>query len=429
MTWWKGLIAGVLLLAVAGITVAGLRDRPPPATEVQVAKVRKGTISRVIIGAGKVEASTTVKISSNLSGDLVERPVELGDKVKKGQVLGRIDPRPFTAAVKQAQAAVSAARADTANAQVEVDCNKMELGRVEGLAKRGMASGAEVDKARSDYAGALARVGATQQRYQGQVAALENAQTNVSRTTLGSPIEGTVIELSREIGERVRGSDFSEDTVMTVAALNSMEVKIEVGEHEVVHLRNGQHAELTVDALEGQSFEGQVVEIAQKATIKNPGTESEVTTFPVKVALDSRPPGVLPGMSSEVRITAETHENAFIVPIQAVTVRPDKSLPDSQPPGEAGTSLAAKKRSETLAKIVFVVDGDKKARARRVRTGIASDTDLEVLDGLKEGERVVEGPFRTVSKELKDGDPLKENTPKGGPKAAEPAGTKTAVRG
>jgi len=429
MTWWKGLIAGVLLLAVAGITVAGLRDRPPPSTEVQVAKVRKGTISRVIIGAGKVEASTTVKISSNLSGDLVERPVELGDKVKKGQVLGRIDPRPFTAAVKQAQAAVSAARADTANAQVEVDRNKLELERVEGLAKRGMASGAELDKAKSDFNGALARVGATQQRYLGQVAALENAQTNLSRTTLGSPIEGTVIELTREIGERVRGSDFSEDTVMTVAALNSMEVKIEVGEHEVVHLRNGQHAELSVDALEGQSFEGQVVEIAQKATIKNPGTESEVTTFPVKVALDSRPPGVLPGMSSEVRITAETHENAVIVPIQAVTVRPDKSLPDSQPPGEAGTSLAAKKRSETLAKIVFVVDGDKKARARRVRTGIASDTDLEVLDGLKEGERVVEGPFRTVSKELKEGDPLKESTPKGGPRAAEPPGTKTATRG
>ncbi|HTS83308.1 MAG TPA: efflux RND transporter periplasmic adaptor subunit [Myxococcaceae bacterium] len=429
MTWWKGLIAGLLLLGVVGITVAGLKDRPPPATEVQVAKVKKGTISRVIIGAGKVEAATTVKISSNLSGDLVERPVELGDKVKKGQVLGRIDPRPFLAAAKQAQAAVSAARADVATAQVDVDRTKLELDRVQGLAKRGMSSGAEVDKSRADYDGAVARLASAQQKHAGQVAALEQAQTNVTRTTLFSPIEGTVIELSREIGERVRGSDFSEDTVMTVAALNSMEVRIEVGEHEVVHLRNGQHAELSVDALEGQSFEGSVVEIAQKATIKNPGTESEVTTFPVKVALESRPPGVLPGMSSEVRITAETHDNALIVPIQAVTVRPDKTLPDSQPPGEGGTSLAAKKRSETLAKIVFVVDGDNKARARRVRTGIASDTDLEVLDGLKEGERVVEGPFRTVSKELKDGDPLKENQPKGGPKSAEPSGTKTAVRG
>jgi len=426
MTWWKGLIAGVLVLAVVGITVAGLRDRPPPATEVQVAKVKKGTISRVIIGAGKVEASTTVKISSNLSGDLVERPVELGDKVKKGQVLGRIDPRPFFAAAKQAQAAVSGARADISTAQVEVDRSRLELDRVQGLTKRGMASSAEVDKAKSDHDSAVARLSSAQQKYAGQVAAYENAQTNVSRTTLASPIEGTVIELTREIGERVRGSDFSEDTVMTVAALNSMEVKIEVGEHEVVHLRNGQHAELSVDALEGQSFEGSVVEIAQKATIKNPGTESEVTTFPVKVALDSRPPGVLPGMSSEVRITAETHENALIVPIQAVTVRPDRSLPDSQPPGE--TSISAKKRGETLAKIVFVVDQDNKARARRVRTGIASDTDLEVLDGLKDGERVVEGPFRTVSKELKDGDPLKENAPKG-PKPAEPPGTKTAVRG
>ncbi|MGZ3480943.1 MAG: efflux RND transporter periplasmic adaptor subunit, partial [Myxococcaceae bacterium] len=310
--------------------------------------------------------------------------------------------------------------------QVEVDRTRLELDRVQGLTKRGMASSAEVDRAKSDYDSAVARLSSAQQRYAGQVAAYENAQTNVARTTLGSPIEGTVIELTREIGERVRGSDFSEDTVMTVAALNSLEVKIEVGEHEVVHLRNGQHAELSVDALEGQSFEGSVVEIAQKATIKNPGTESEVTTFPVKVALDSRPPGVLPGMSSEVRITAETHENALIVPIQAVTVRPDRSLPDSQPPGE--TSLSAKKRGETLAKIVFVVDQDNKARARRVRTGIASDTDLEVLDGLKEGERVVEGPFRTVSKELKDGDPLKENAPKG-PKPAEPPGTKTAVRG
>jgi multidrug efflux pump subunit AcrA (membrane-fusion protein) len=171
MTWWKGLIAGVLLLAVAGITVAGLRDRPPPATEVQVAKVRKGTISRVIIGAGKVEASTTVKISSNLSGDLVERPVELGDKVKKGQVLGRIDPRPFTAAAKQAQASMSAARADTANAQVDVDRTKLELERVEGLAKRGMSSGAELDKAKSDYNGAQARLSAAYQRHQVQVAA------------------------------------------------------------------------------------------------------------------------------------------------------------------------------------------------------------------------------------------------------------------
>ena len=122
-----------------------------------------------------------------------------------------------------------------------------------------------------------------------------DAQTNLSKTTLASPIDGTVIELTREVGERVRGSDFSEDVVMTIAALSTMEVKIEVGEHEVVHLEAGQHAELTVDALEGQTFEGSVVEIAQKAPIKNPGTESEVTTFPVTVALDTPAAGRAPG--------------------------------------------------------------------------------------------------------------------------------------
>jgi HlyD family secretion protein len=198
MTWWKGLIAGVLVLAVVGITVAGLRDRPPPATEVQVAKVKKGTISRVIIGAGKVEASTTVKISSNLSGDLVERPVELGDKVKKGQVLGRIDPP--LAAAKQAQAAVSApGRTSPAG---WVDRTKLDLDRVEPH-KRGWPP-RRGGQGKSDYTAPWPADSASRGTRPGR--RLENAQTNLSRTTSSSPIQGTVIELTRDrrAGSRVR---------------------------------------------------------------------------------------------------------------------------------------------------------------------------------------------------------------------------------
>jgi len=411
MTWWKGMILGVLALGVVAITVAGLKDRPPPAVEVQTAKVRKGAISRVVVGAGKVESVTTVKISSNLSGDLLQLFVKDGDPVKKGMVLAKIDDRPFLGRAKQNLATANAAKSDIANAQVDVDRYTLELKRTKTLAERGMSSGAELDLANSNSAGAMARLASAREKYTSSVAMYEQAQTDVSRTELVAPIDGNVIELSREIGERVRGSDFSEDTVMTIAALNNMQVKIEVGEHEVVFLKPGQRAELSVDALEGQTFEGSVVEIAQKATIKNPGTESEVTTFPVKVLLDSRPAGVLPGMSSEVRITAETRGDAIIVPIQAVTVRPEKLLPDMKTPGEENTTLTAKHSRETLAKVVFVVDADNKAHARRVRTGIASDTDLEILEGLQDGEKVVEGPFRTVSKELKDGDRLKENQP------------------
>lgn len=409
MKWWKAVIAGVLFLGAAAITVGGLKERPPPTKEVQVAKVRKGTITRTITGAGKVQAATTVKISSNLSGDLVELLVKDGDPVKKGQVLGRLDKVRYEAAVKQAQASQNASRADVSVSEVEATRSKADLGRVEELARKGMASVAEVETARAASDSAEARLAAARQRHARDTAVLEQARSDLSKTTLLSPIDGNVIELSREVGERVRGSDFNEDVVMVIAALNAMEVKFEVGEHEVVHLKPGQPAEISLDALEGQTFSGSVVEIAQRALIKNEGTEAEVTTFPVTVALDTRPPSVLPGMSAEARIAAETHNDVLLVPIQAVTVRPEKSLPDHQEPVEGG-GLTAKRKTETLAKVIFVVGEDNKVHAKRVRTGIASDTELEIIEAkdLTPDSRVVEGPYRTLSKELSEGDLVRE---------------------
>jgi HlyD family secretion protein len=413
MKWWKAMIAGVLFLGAAGITVGGLKERPPPTVEVQVAKARKGSITRTITGAGKVQAATTVKISSNLSGDLLELLVKDGDRVTKGQVLGRIDRKRFEASVKQALASQSASKAEVQVSEVEAQRSAAEYVRVEGLVAKGLASAAELEQLRAVRDTAEARVAAARQRLAQASAVYDEAASNLAKTTLTSPIDGNVIELSREVGERVRGSDFSEDVVMVIAALSAMEVKIEVGEHEVVHLKPGQPAEVTLDALEGEAFPGAVVEIAQKATIKNPGTEAEVTTFPVTVALETRPPGVLPGMSAEVRIAAETRNEAVLVPIQAVTVRSEKSLPDYKAPVEGG-GLTAKRKTEALAKVVFVVDGENKAQVRRVRTGIASDTELEIIEGLREGDRVVEGPYRTLSKELNNGDAVREPTP-GGP--------------
>jgi HlyD family secretion protein len=407
MTWWKAAIAGALLLGAVAITVGGLKDRPPPTQEVQVAKARKGTITRTITGAGKVQAATTVKISSNLSGDLVALKVKDGAPVTKGQVLGQIDKRYYEATVKQATASRDAARSEVQVSEVDVVRQRQEYGRVQGLVEKGLSSGAEVEQSKATLDTAEAKLLAAKQRVAQSTAVLEQATTDLARTTLLSPIDGNVIELSREVGERVRGSDFSEDVVMTIAALNQMEVKFEVGEHEVVHLKYGQPAEVSLDALEGQSFTGTVVEIAQKATIKNPGTEAEVTSFPITVALDARPPGVLPGMSAEARISAETHDDAVLVPIQAVTVRSERTLPDYQAPVE-GAAITAKRRTEALAKVVFVVDAENKAQVRRVRTGIASDTELEVLEGLQVGDRVVEGPYRTLSKELSNGDAVRE---------------------
>jgi HlyD family secretion protein len=280
------------------------------------------------------------------------------------------------------------------------------------LFKKGLASSADVDKARADFDGATARLGSARERHIQATGSHEEALNNLSKTTLVSPIDGSVIQLSREVGERVRGSDFSEDVVMILAALTTMEVKVEVGEHEVVYLQPGQKADIIVDALEGQTFAGRVTEIAQNALIKNPGTEAEVTSFPVKVALDARPPGTLPGMTAEVRVAAEMHPDTIVVPIQSVTVRAEKNLPDAKMPVEgSSTALVAKKRGDTLAKVVFVVGEDNRVHVRRVRTGIASESEIEILDGVQVGERVIEGPYRTLAKDLKDGDPVREVEP------------------
>lgn len=413
MTWWKGVIAALIVAAVGAMTFSGLREKPPPATEVQLGRVKKGPIVRTVTGAGKVEAATTVKISSNLSGDLIALPVKVGDEVKKGQVLARLDRRRFEAAVKQSAAAYSAAKSEMATIQIDIDRLGREAGRVKGLVEKGLASKAEEDRADSELASAKARLAAQGDRAAQAAAALDEAQNNLGKTTLFSPIDGNVIEVTREVGERVRGSDFNEDIVMTLAALHAMEVKIEVGEHEVVPLKLGQKSEIKLDAFDGQTFDGEVVEIAQKALIKNPGTEQETTSFPVTVALIARPDGVLPGMSAEVRVTADQRESTLIIPVQAVTVRPERSLPDSAANIEGG-KLSAPRKGEQFTKVVFVVDAEKRVHPRRVKTGISSDTDIEILEGLQEGDEIIEGPYRTLAKDLKDGDLVEAQKAGGG---------------
>ncbi len=153
-----------------------------------------------------------------------------------------------------------------------------------------------------------------------------------------------------------------------------------------------------------------MTEVGKKAIVRNQGTEQETTTFPVTVALTARPPGVLPGMSAEVSVKAEHRDSTLVVPVQAVTVRPEKMLTDLNANVEQG-AIKAPLKAEAFAKVVFVVDAEKKAHLRRVHTGISSDTEIEVVDGLKEGDQIVEGPYRTLAKELKDGDTVEESKP------------------
>src|SRR5205823_1684616 len=258
---------------------------------------------------------------------------------------------------------------------------------------------------------------------------LETALYNLSRATLTAPMDGTILEIQHKVGERIRGSDLSEDVVLIMGGLTQMEVKAEVGEHEVVGIHEGDEATIEIDAMPDKQFKGYVSGMVKNAQIKNPGTDQEVTTFFVRVAFAERPEASLPGMSAAVSIAVATHENVVSIPIQAVTSREPKKKESKTAPRE-GTLVAANTGAPIArtgsnsdappaaaatgkpkpVKVVFVVK-DGKAEMREVRTGIASRTDIEILEGINAGETVVDGPYRTLARELQDAQGVKVQAP------------------
>jgi HlyD family secretion protein len=424
MSWPKRTFSAAFVLAIAAVVVASLRPRPEPPLAIQAATSRRGPITRLVTAAGKLQAATEVKLSSNITGDLLSLTVKEGDVVKRGQVLGTIDSRRYAAQVSQADAARASAGADLRTARVAVTQAEQELARIDRLVGGGNASPAELEKARSELAAARARADAAQGRIDQADASLREARHYFSLTTLTAPIDGVVTKREKQVGERVRGSDFSEDVIMIISTLSQMEVKVEVGEQEVVYVKEGDHADVEIDAFPERKFPATVVEVARNATVKNQGTEGEVTTFFVRLALTDPMPGALPGMSAQASIATDTREDAVVVPIQAVTVRPERELsggpkpegaqPEAAPePAGAKPGAPGKKpKREPMQKVVFVIDGGV-AKIRAVETGLASDTELEIVSGLKEGEKVVEGPYRILSRELGDGKPVTEEAPGG----------------
>ncbi len=417
MSWKRRILAGLFVLAVVGIVVSSLRPRPPPPLGIQAVTARKGPITRLVTAAGKLQAATEVKLSSNITGDLLSLSVKEGDRVGKGEVLGKIDARRYAAQVEQQEAARASAVADRRIARVRVEQLEQELARVERLAATGNASPAELDQARANLAAERGRADAAEGRIAQTEAALREARHFLSLTTLVAPIAGVVTKREKQVGERVRGSDFSEDVILVISTLSAMEVRVEVGEHEVVHVKEGDPADVEIDAFPDRKFPAEVVEVARNATVKNQGTEAEVTTFFVRLALTGDVAGALPGMSAQASVATDSRDEAVIVPIQAVTVRPEKEVAggkpagkDEAPPPAQGTAKRA--RREPLRKVVFVIE-DGVAKLRPVETGLASEADIEITTGLAAGEKVVEGPYRVLSRELADGRRVTEEPPGG----------------
>jgi HlyD family secretion protein len=401
MTVFRWIFALLVVGAVAFMTMKSLRPQPKPPQRVQTAKADRATVTRTVTAAGKLEPRRKVNVSSNITGTLVDLQVGIGSVVTKGQYLGQIDTSRYEAQLNQQKSQAGAALADVRRAAANLTRLRSDAARLDALVAKGAGNASDLEQARDQIRMAEAEMSAAQSRAEMARAGVTEAGKTLGWATLTAPIDGTVLGTNHRVGERIRGSDFAEDVVLVIGSLNSIDVRVEVGEHDVVYIKPGQVATIEVDALPDVQLKGKVIDSGRDAIVKNAGTDNEVTTFPVWISLDAAPDRVLPGMSAQVSIATETRPDVVAVPLQAVTVRAPAG-----PPGEGGgngkPAPASGAGRGKLEKVVFVVKDGVVSR-RKVATGLSSETHLEISQGLEAGEEVVEGPYRVLARQLEDG--------------------------
>ena len=394
-------IIGVMVIALALVVFLG--SRKEPVITVQVEKAQFRSLTQVVTATGKIQPEVLVKITPEVSGEIVALPVKEGDRVKKGALLMKIKPDFYMAQRDQAAAGLLQAKASLSKSEPE-------FRRVETLFKKGLASESEFDQARAAYE-------ANKAAYAQATASLNQAQENLRKTTIIAPMDGTVSQLNSELGERVLGTvQFQGTDVMTIADLSRMEARVDVSENDVVLVSIGDTARIDVDAFPDRKVSAVVYEIANTAKSKGAGTQEEVTNFEVKMRIVSADVQLRPGMSMTGDIETETKQNVLSVPIQSVTTRmPKVEVPEGATDGQSGMVLASnapKKKEENKAKeIVFVVDKGV-AKAMPVRRGISDDSYTEILEGFSDSVQVVSGSYKAINRELEDGSKVRIEEPK-----------------
>ena len=412
----------LLILVVVGSRLGWFGDGG--AQQVAVDEVKERTISELVSASGKVQPEFEVKLSSEVSGEIIELNVREGQVVKKGDVLCRVKPDLLQSGYDQVAAVVNQQKANLAAAQQMLKQQEANYSNAEAIYKRSQAlfdkrviSASEMDKARADYE--VARASLESQRQQVEAsrfgvnqsqAQLQEAGNSLSRTTIYAPSDGVVSLLSIELGERVVGTAQMAGTeIMRIANMTTMEVNVEVNENDINRVKVGNEATIEVDAFQGRKFKGIVTEISSSSTAASSATAvttaEQVTNFNVKVRIETSSYEDLmdednensspfkPGLSATVQIHTKS-DKGLVVPIQAVTVRENTSLTDSVDNAE-------------LKEYVFVLNGDI-VNQTEVTTGIQDDNHIIVKTGLKAGDKVVSRPFNAISKLLQDGTRVKE---------------------
>jgi len=413
-------VVGFLVLWLIVSILLSKREKPIPVTTEKA--VRKA-ILQTVSATGKVQPETEVKISPEVAGEIIELPVADGMEIKKGDLLVKIKPDSYKALLEQQEAAISSAKATNLQQKATMLKTEQDLKRAEDMyAKKTIsiqeynAAQAARDVAKNTYESSLHEIERAQ-------AGSSQARDQLSKTTVYSPIDGTVTILTSKLGERIVATgQFAGTEVMRVADLSRMQAVIDVNENDVPNVKIGDKANVKIDAYGDRKFKGTVAQIGNTGKTTGSGTQEEVTNFEVKINLEREDILLRPGLSCTADIETNMVKDAVAVPMQAVTIRTgdgnlspeeiekkklksaarDKDDNNAEYINERQEKAAQREEREKLSKVVFLKKGGK-AQSVKVTTGISDDTFMEIKTGVQAGDEVISGSYSAISRKLKDG--------------------------
>ncbi|SDB90279.1 efflux RND transporter periplasmic adaptor subunit [Williamwhitmania taraxaci] len=410
----------VALLLVVGKSAGWLGKEI--SVKVAIERPTKRTIVETITANGKVQPVKEVKISPDVSGEIVELMVKEGDKVNKGDLLVKIKPDTYVSGMERAEAALNSSNARLLQTEAQLQMAKLAYDRNKELFAQKAISQADFESAESQFKVAKGDYEAARFSVKSADATVKEARESLAKTTIYAPVSGTISKLNVEKGERVVGTmQMAGTELMRLANLNNMEVRVDVNENDIVRVKYNDTALIEVDAYMGRKFKGIVTQIANSASVQG-GSADQVTSFEVRVLLledsyaDLTKKGIAnpfrPGMSATVDIQTERKENVMTLPIQAITILSDTTKMDMEkksgskeekkPEAKSGSVDAKKSVSDKPVEVVFVVTKTNKVKHYAVKTGIQDDSYIEIISGLTDSMEVVIAPFSVISRRLKD---------------------------
>ncbi|MBP9191464.1 MAG: efflux RND transporter periplasmic adaptor subunit [Ignavibacteria bacterium] len=402
------IIGSLVVIIVAAIIISGMKD---DVVIVQTEKIGKRNLTQVVTATGKIQSETQVNISAEISGEIISLPFKEGESVKKNDLLVKIKQDAYAPELQQQNAAIEVAESNMAVNEVALKRAQQEMERLNKLFNKGLATQSEIDNAQNNIDQALATLNSIEAQINQQRTGLSRIRYDISKTTIYSPMDGTVTQLNNELGEKVLGTISNQGSqIMTISDLSKMECQVEVGETDVSNINIGDTAKIEIDAFPDKVFIGYVYEIANSALQTGQGTQDAVVNFIVKIRILNNDVDLRPGMSCTVDIEVEHRNDVLAVPIQCVTTREEEfnmmGVMDNSNGNVKRESQERQSKKMKPREVIFVVDNDE-SRVQEVKTGISDDSYIELIEGATLDQEVVKGSFKAINKILEDSTKIK----------------------